>query len=195
MSKTTYKLSNGIEVVATDTNTSTGYIGASFSPAWTMDLARPFIANASIPEGIRNQLRVKERSNWHGGHYSDAREAAYVSALFKADPINTDIDAANNNIVIPQDVYALPEGLKLADAVTQIQAHRAAKAKAEKKAKTVVVKLDPTVTLAKGNLYRFFERKDIVPLAQNLGGAEAFQASLEGKTVAQFAHEAGLTLE
>lgn len=195
MSKTVYKLSNGVEVVGTDSNTSTGYIGASFSPAWTNDLSRPFIANASITESVRSQLRVKGRSNWHGGHYADAREAAYVSALFKEDPVTTDNDLHNHNIVIPSEVYSLPEGLKLADAVDLIQAHRKAKAKALKKTRTVVVKLDPTITPARGNLYRFFDRKDIVPLAQNLGGAEVFQASLEGKTVAQFAEEAGLALD
>lgn len=62
------------------------------------------------------------------------------------------------------------------------------------KAKKILeVAKDPTVT-ASGNLYRFFARDIIVPIAKQHGGAEGFQDYLKGKTVGDFATENGLAI-
>lgn len=66
------------------------------------------------------------------------------------------------------------------------------KVRAPKK-KSVTVFKSPDDVPARGNLYDFFSRDTIVAIANAMGGAERFQASLEGKTVAQFAQEHGLT--
>lgn len=47
---------------------------------------------------------------------------------------------------------------------------------------------------ASGNLYSYFKRDQIIPIAQAHGGAEGFQAYLKGKTIASFAEENGLTV-
>ena len=59
--------------------------------------------------------------------------------------------------------------------------------------KAPVVSKDPTV-VASGNLYRFFARDVIVPIAKQHGGAEGFQDYLKGKTVGDFAAENGLAI-
>jgi hypothetical protein len=58
----------------------------------------------------------------------------------------------------------------------------------------------PTVTVninelpASGNLYSYFKREVIVGIAKAKGGAESFQAYLQGKTIAGFAEDNGLTV-
>jgi hypothetical protein len=61
---------------------------------------------------------------------------------------------------------------------------------AMKKARTVIS--DPTQTPAPGNLYNWFPRDQIVEIARSMGGAEQFQAAIQGKTVKQFADQFGL---
>lgn len=62
-----------------------------------------------------------------------------------------------------------------------------------RKPKTVKVTLDSSV-LASGNLYNFFARDQILPIAHAHGGADGFQQYLAGKTVDQFANENGLVI-
>jgi hypothetical protein len=61
---------------------------------------------------------------------------------------------------------------------------------AAKKARTVIS--DPSQTPAPGNLYNWFPRDQIVEIARQMGGAEQFQAAIQGKTVKQFADQFGL---
>ena len=87
----------------------TGYTGAALSVAWTLDATHPFIAacgNPVDPE-VMAKLRHRERTSWHGGSYSDAREAAYVVAQFKQNPIEVDEYIAKNGVwdKFPEDLY------------------------------------------------------------------------------------------
>jgi hypothetical protein len=67
---------------------------------------------------------------------------------------------------------------------------RKAVTSAAKKVRTVVG--DPAQTPAPGNLYNWFPRDRIVEIARSMGGAEQFQAAIQGKTVKQFADQFGL---
>lgn len=122
-------LSNGVEVeLSTRKDNRSGYTGAILSVAWTLDPERPFIAccgNPSDPE-VHAQLHAREGTSWHGGHYADAREAAYVTAIFKLDPVNVDywIHENGNWVDFPSDLYDLPEGLHKADATKILTAKR-----------------------------------------------------------------------
>jgi hypothetical protein len=61
-----------------------------------------------------------------------------------------------------------------------------------KKAPAVTVNISELP--ARGNLYSYFKRDAIVGIARAMGGPEAFQASLEGKTIKQFAQEHNLSV-
>jgi hypothetical protein len=135
-------------------------------------------------------MRHQERTSWHGGSYADAREAAYVVALFKQDPVEIDNEIARNGVYtkFPEELYDLPEGLAFSKAVDILNAK-----KRQVKVKITVESKDPTVSAA-GNLYKFFPRDVIVSIARTFGGPDKFQASLKDKTVEQFATEHGLTV-
>lgn len=113
---TTITLSTGIEIhLSTRKSNRSGYTGAALSTAWTLDESKPFIAACANPSdtSIRSQLYAQERTSWHGGYYADAREAAYVTELFKIDPINVDhwIHENGHWVDFPSDLYNAPKGL------------------------------------------------------------------------------------
>ena len=178
-------LKDGIELELSTRKTNTsGYTGVTVSPAWTLDESKPFIAmtqNPTSPELVR-ELTATKRASLHLGHYSDAREAAYVIGLYHKNPLTTlqQFNKSGEFTVFPADLYDQPEGMTLKQAGIAI---REAKLKSKP--------LDRTV-LAKGNLYDHFNRDDIVTIATELGGAENFQQYITGLTIEQFATEFNL---
>ena len=187
-----FTLSDGIQIEQTERKSNrSGYTGAALSPSWTLDADKPFIAACSNPSDpdIMKQMRAQDRTAWHGGSYADAREAAYVVGLFRRDPVGTDRLIGQYGVIdeFPKDLYDLPPGLEYEKAVEILNNRKI------KKKSTTVVKLDPSVP-ARGNLYSFFKREQIVALARAAGGPEAFQASLEGLTIRDFATKFDLTL-
>ena len=52
-----------------------------------------------------------------------------------------------------------------------------------------VVRPDAGQVPAQGNLYQYFRRDQIVEIARSLGGAEQFQAAIQGMTVAEFSQK------
>lgn len=119
-----YKI-NGVQI-NTSTRGVTGYEGSTFSPAWTLDHSKPFIAaigNPTDPE-LKKLLRAKERTALHLGQYSDSREAAYVVGLYKNDPVAILTELAETNqidVEFPAELYSLPEFITVDEAIKKIQ--------------------------------------------------------------------------
>jgi hypothetical protein len=191
-SSTSYFLSTGVVVEKSNRKGNrTGYTGAALSPSWTLDADKPFIAACGNPNDptVMSQVNAQARTSLHLGHYADAREAAYVIGQYRKDPVATIryVQSNGNWDKFPADLYDLPEGLAHELAIEILKTERAAR-----KITGVVVK--DTSVQAAGNLYDFFSRDVIVPIAKSMGGAEAFQNSLKGKSIAQFASEFGLVI-
>jgi len=184
-----YTLSDGVVIEASDRKSNqSGYTGAALSPSWTLDADKPFIAACGNPSdpAIMAQMNAQHRTAWHGGSYADAREAAYVVGLFKHDPVGTERLIQSHGPIdkFPVDLYNLPVVMSTANAIKHLNN---AKIKSKQPAKP-----DATVTVAKGNLIKFYTLASIKEAAKNVGGPEKFQASLEGKTAAQAAVEHNL---
>jgi hypothetical protein len=131
-----YTLSDGTVIpVSTLKSNKTGYTGAALWPTFNNNLTTPFVAAVSNPRDpkIMRKLRCQKRTSWHGGAYRDSREAAYVAARFRQDPVGTDriIGQSRAFTSFPSDLYQLPQTLTPAQAVTVI------KRKSQKKAATV----------------------------------------------------------
>lgn len=122
---------NDLKIITSDMGRS-GYLGVTFSPAWTLNEEVPFIAMAQNPKDkyLIKWLTAKQRQSLHLGYYSDSREAAYVYAMYNDDPENVlkEIYYKTFNPVFPQHLYDLPVFLKLEEAQEEI-----AKVKREKK--------------------------------------------------------------
>jgi hypothetical protein len=109
-----FVLSNGVTVeMSSRKGNRSGYTGAALSPAWTLNNSKPFVAACANPTDptIMSQLKAQQRTAWHGGSYADAREAAYVVALFKQDPVGTETILVDCNYQFdnfPADLYQLP---------------------------------------------------------------------------------------
>ena len=182
---TTYTLSDGVTIEAsTRSSNRSGYTGAALSPAWTMDLTKPFIAACGNPSDptVLKELNAQLRTSLHLGSYADAREAAYTVGLYRKDPINTirHVQKFGSISEFPSDLYDLPVGLSNTDALDILK-------NKPKKQPTI-----DRAVLAKGNLYDHFKRDDIVTIANDLGGAENFQQYITGLTIEQFATEFNL---
>lgn len=193
---TQHVLSTGVVVEESSRKGNrTGYTGAALSPAWTLKSDKPFIAACANPTdpAVMTHVNAQHRTSLHLGHYKDAREAAYVVGLYRKDPIPTIRYVQSNGVwdQFPEDLYDLPEGLVYEAAIEILNAGREARKSIKKTTK--VAKKDSSVQAA-GNLYDFFDRAIIVNLVKTLGGVEAFQASLIGKTVADFAKEHELAI-
>jgi hypothetical protein len=123
----THVLSDGVQIIQSNRKGNrSGYQGAAFSPAWTLDVSKPFVAACGNPTdpSIMTQLRAQHRTAWHGGCYADAREAAYVVARFKQDPVTTEneiYDQGGTWQQFPPDLYDLPVILTTSQAVKMIQ--------------------------------------------------------------------------
>lgn len=189
-----YVLSDGVKVEASIRKSNrTGYTGAALSPSWTLDADRPFIAACGNPSdpNVMKQMSAQERTSWHGGAYSDAREAAYVVGRFKQDPVGTErlIQSSGAINKFPADLYDLPEGLEYEKAVEILKVAREKK----KVRKEVKVTKDKSMPAA-GNLYSFFSRDSIVDIVKSVGSPEKFQASISGLTIEQFANKFNLSI-
>ena len=123
----TYVLSDGIKIetvklVENGGQSTTGYLGASFSDKWAMsDFDKLFTAASTQLDDpvLLEKTNATLRTAWHGGKYSDPREAAYVVALMKHDPasvidaleVEKQINGCNAGMldsVFPTDLYDLP---------------------------------------------------------------------------------------
>ena len=127
-----FKLSDGTVIsTATSKSNRTGYTGSALWPSFSNKLDKPFVAACSNPKDprIMRQLRCQQRTSLHGGQYADAREAAYVVARFKADPIGTDaiIGKLKAFKQFPADLYSLPKGLSRNQAIQTIKKSSVAK--------------------------------------------------------------------
>lgn len=193
-SATTHILSTGVTVLqSVRRGNRTGYTGAALSPAWTLDSSKPFIAACGNPTDhtVMAVVNAQQATCLHLGHYADAREAAYVIGMYRKDPINT-INYVQSNGQwdhFPEDLYDLPEGLSYTKALEILGI-----AKDERKLKKSKVSVKDTSVTASGNIYDFFTRDQIIPIAKALGGPEQFQAAISGKSIADFAAEHGLTV-
>ena len=121
-------------VINRSTRGVTGYEGATFSPAWTLNEQKPFIAAIGNPTDtyLKTLLTAKDRTALHLGQYSDSREAAYVVAMYKNDPENVLLELRDTGTLVvefPKELYALPELLTCSEAQEQIK-------------KTTVIKTD-----------------------------------------------------
>lgn len=115
---------NGLEIPTSDIGRS-GYLGVTFSPAWTLNEDYPFIAMTANPVNdpvLAKWLTAKQRQSLHLGHYSDSREAAYVHAMYQNDPeeVLKQFYHKTFNPVFPVELYDLPEFLKLEEAQSEI---------------------------------------------------------------------------
>jgi len=188
-----YVLSTGVVVEKSNRKGNrSGYTGAALSVAWTLNASKPFIAACGNPtdSDIMGAVNAKLATALHLGHYADAREAAYVVGMYRKNPIETITYVQSNGQwdYFPEDLYDLPEGLPYEKAIEIAKA-----AQSVSKAKKSAVVKDSSVP-AIGNLYDFFSRDVIVPISKSMGGAEAFQISLKGKSIAQFASEFNLAI-
>lgn len=104
---------NGVEI-ATSSLGRSGYYGVTLSPAWTLDIERPFIAMRQNPVNdpvLSKWLTAKERLSLHLGVYADAREAAYVVGLYENEPEETLKELYHNGSIevdFPLEIYKLP---------------------------------------------------------------------------------------
>lgn len=144
----THTLSDGVQIIQSDRKGNrSGYQGAAFSPAWTLNGQKPFVAACGNPTdpAIMSQLRAQHRTAWHGGYYADAREAAYVVALFKQDPVATENQLYAQDFIwksFPADLYDLPVILTAQQAVQIIQEEKLTKStKITKDRKVYVTKV------------------------------------------------------
>ena len=173
-------LKNGIEIVLSDNkNNTTGYTGVSFSPAWTLDENNPFIPFVNNPDARDNGTT----HSIHLGKYPDSREAAYVVALYHKDPEKTRQHITNDKYIsFPPDLYELPVTISLSKAKVLIHAKRGAS-------------VDFGAIPAKNNLLTYFNRNDIVSIANAKGGADKFQAFIADMTIQSFANEFNLVFK
>ncbi len=122
-------LSDGVVIeYSTRANNRTGFTGAAISPSWTLDNSKPFIAACGNPTDpvVMSEVVAQQRTSLHLGHYADSREAAYVVAKYKQDPITVIREVQNNGswVDFPEDLYTLQEVLTHSDAVDLIQQSR-----------------------------------------------------------------------
>lgn len=191
---TTYTLSDGVVVELSDRKSNkSGYTGAALSPSWTLDMTKPFIAACGNPTDpkVMAEVNAQKRTSLHLGNYEDAREAAYVIGRYHQDPIATirTVQQYGEIDTFPSDLYNLPVGLGYAAAVSLIKQR---KLKVKVAAQPVV---DPTTTPATGNVFNFFSKEQVIPVAKKLGGPEQFQAAIKGLTISEFAKKFNLTVK
>lgn len=182
----TVTLANGIEILFADrTSNTSGYKYVTFSPAWTLDETKPFIACHLQPTDptVLNEVTAKLRQSLHLGHYADAREAAYVIGLYNADPVNTvkQFNKFGSFDTFPADLYNLP-----VNPMPAITSEDKPKLESKKRAKIVEVNYDVP---AKNNLAKFFERPIILSIVELFDSVADFQDYLTGLTIKQFANE------
>jgi hypothetical protein len=111
---------NGIKIFTSNQGKS-GYKGATFSPAWTLNEDFPFIAMAANPTddpNLSKWLTAKKRASLHLGTYSDSREAAYVYSLYIDNPEQILRQIYHKVFVpnFPNEIYDLPVYLTKEDA-------------------------------------------------------------------------------
>lgn len=131
---------NGYDIHTSDMGRS-GYLGVTVSPLWTLDIDKPFIAMQKNPVDdpiLSKWLTAKLRGSLHLGVYEDAREAAYVSAMYRKNPEDVLIELYHNgsiSVQFPAELYGIPVGLSKEDAQKLIQEERIAKKNGTKQKK------------------------------------------------------------
>ena len=104
---------NGVKIYTSSLGRS-GYYGVTVSPAWTLDLERPFIAMRKNPVDdpvLSKWLTARERLSLHLGVYADSRESAYVVGLYENNPEEILMELYHNGSIeveFPQEIYDLP---------------------------------------------------------------------------------------
>jgi len=121
---------DGLEIQTSD-NGRSGYLGVTFSPAWTLDETKPFIAMVRNPVDdpvLVKYLTAVERGCLHLGDFSDSREAAYIVAMYKDNPefvLRTMYSNDRVNFVdFPAELYDLPQFITSADATIMVKEHK-----------------------------------------------------------------------
>jgi hypothetical protein len=177
---TTKTLENGIVIAFA--NNKSGYAGVSYTPKWTLDETHPFVASITQPKNKAEQAEVttKLTHSVHLGYYDDARKAAYVIGLYRANPVKTlkqyRLHGAFKSF--PTDLFALP--VPSAEVLAQPSKGRA------KRINPVIVDYDVP---AKNNLNKFFDYPLILSIVELFDSVNEFQDYLTGLTIKQFANE------
>lgn len=122
-----YKV-NGLTILESENNSISGYYGSTVSAAWTLDYENPFIArmteiNPFDHAELKKLIPNKEPSSYHLGYYSDSREAAYVAAMYRENPLKTlQMRFGNRKVDVdfPKELYDIPEYYTLNDAQKDI---------------------------------------------------------------------------
>lgn len=145
---------NGYEVRTSKLGRS-GYYGVTVSPAWTLDLDRPFIAMQQNPVDdplLSKWLTAKKRTSLHLGTYADSREAAYVSAMYKKHPEDVLIELYHNRVLsvdFPKELYGIPEFLSLKEAQDYMEAERLKKKNARQSPKPQKISIELALKIAR----------------------------------------------
>lgn len=191
--QTSFTLSDGAIIHRSPVEeSSTGYLGSSFCPSFTPSVERPFQAAANRPKDLELKNHLGGKKMWLGGFYADAREAAYVSALFKADPIYMDEIITANGVHTPHafvdfppDLYDLPEILTQSDAAKLIVAekHRIAE---EKRIRTLVAKEEKANKKTCNSIWSEICKMYDIPALARRFGKEAVVKARNTMTLGEF---------
>jgi len=175
-------LENGVVLQLSDRkNNTAGYTGVTFSPVWTLNEFKPFIAMTSNPSDpvLVKELTATKRNSLHLGHYNDAREAAYVIGLYNKNPLNTIItfNKHGNFTDFPAYLYEQEPGMTLAHAKTLIP-------QSTNKVKAIDRNIPAT-----NNLIYHFNMEDVKQIARILGNSNDFQEYIVGMTIEDFKND------
>lgn len=110
-----YPLSNGLTIKVTGLGKN-GYYGVASAKKWQRSQSGcGWIAAVNLPTdpALVALLTASRSTSLHLGHYSDPREAAYVTALYDADPLSV-LQSIHNSpdhmfsVDFPPELYLLP---------------------------------------------------------------------------------------
>jgi len=143
---------DGLEIQTSNTGRS-GYNAVTFSPVWTQDPETPFIAEKRNPvdDYVLSQYLLQPNSDSVKlGYYKDAREAAYVVAMYNQDPegiLKELYETGEISVQFPKELYDLPVFLSH-DEAKDMMINERIKRKAAKK----TVKLADALAIARDHL-------------------------------------------
>jgi hypothetical protein len=194
-------LINGIEINYSSRG-NTGYLGAAFCPSWTMNAEKPFIAACGKPSdpALVDLLRAPDATALHLGHYADSREAAYVTALYKADPEGILRELQNNGhngleVTFPAELYDLPEILTKEEALKLNIEYKTRKRSGRKLGKVTVgriIKTDDRLVGSNRKVLGQAHGNDIYIKLSSTYGREIVKNAVDTLTVNEFELRFGL---
>jgi len=120
---------NGLQIETSNIGRS-GYNAVTFSPVWTQDLNAPFIAEKRNPVNdpvLSEYLLQPNSDSVKLGYYADAREAAYVVAMYNDDVesvLKELFETGEIAVQFPKELYELPVYLTLEEAQEMIEVER-----------------------------------------------------------------------